>query len=81
MAERQDAAEFLQSLLTEAIETMGTGYMMRTNDFNIIGGIEGYTNLLFADHSLWRTLRTISFKIKSGEESFAYWLHENLSKR
>jgi glycosyltransferase involved in cell wall biosynthesis len=81
MDEKQTAAEFLHSLFTDSIDTMGTGYMMRSKDYNLIGGIPPYPNLLFADHVLWIKLTALNYKATSPTESFSYRLHENLSKK
>src|SRR5690242_20596906 len=53
MDEKQTAAEFLHSLFTDSIDTMGTGYIMRSKNYDIVEGIPSYPNLLFADHVLW----------------------------
>ena len=81
MDEKQTASEFLHSLFTDSIDTMGTGYMMRSNDYDATGGIPFYPNLLFADHALWIKLASSNYKATSQIESFLYRLHENLSKK
>jgi hypothetical protein len=81
MDEKQTAAEFLHSLFIDSIDTMGTGYMMRSSDYDRVGGMPVYPNLLFADHALWIKLTSLNYKATSSSESFLYRLHENLSKR
>jgi len=81
MDEKQTAAEFLHSLFIDSIDTMGTGYMMRSKDYNAVDGIPSYPNLLFADHTLWIKLTAFSYKATILNESFLYRLHENLSKK
>ncbi len=81
MGEKQTAAEFLHSLFINSIDTMGTGYMMRSKDYDHVGGISSYPNLLFADHALWIKLTSLSYKATSLNESFSYRLHENISKK
>ena len=81
MDEKQTAVEFLHSLFTDSIDTMGTGYMMRSKNYNSINGIPLYPNLLFADHALWIKLTALNYKATSPKESFLYRLHENLSKK
>ena len=45
--------EFLKSFLTNSIDLMGTGYVMRSKDYDEIQGIPvKYPNLLFADFEL-----------------------------
>jgi glycosyltransferase involved in cell wall biosynthesis len=80
MDEKQTVSEFLHSLFTDSIDTMGTGYMMRSADYNKVGGIPSFPNLLFADHSLWIQLTALIYKATSATESFSYRFHENLSK-
>lgn len=81
MDEKQTASEFLYSLFTDSIDTMGTGYMMRSKDYDTVGGIPSYPNLLFADHALWIKLTALHYKATASQESFLYRLHENLSKK
>jgi glycosyltransferase involved in cell wall biosynthesis len=76
----QTVAEFLKSLFTDTIDTMGTGYMMRSLDYDAINGIASYPNLIFADHALWIKLTSLCYKATASTESFLYRLHENLSK-
>jgi glycosyltransferase involved in cell wall biosynthesis len=80
MNEKQTATEFLHALFINSIDTMGTGYMMRSKDYNAVNGIPYYPNLLFADHALWIKLTALSYKATTSAESFLYRLHENLSK-
>jgi glycosyltransferase involved in cell wall biosynthesis len=80
MEERQSAEEFLHSLFIDSIDTMGTGYMMSSKNYNITGGMSFYPNLLFADHVLWIRLTLLNYKATSLQQAFSYRLHENLSK-
>ncbi len=81
MDEKQTAVEFLHALFIDSIDTMGTGYMMRSKDYNLIGGILPYPNLLFADHVLWIRMASLNYKATSEKEKFSYRLHQNLSKK
>src|SRR5438552_6065453 len=81
MDEKQTVAAFLHALFVDSIDTMGTGYMMHSKDYEFVGGIPSYPNLLFADHALWIKLTDLHFKATASSESFLYCLHENLSKR
>jgi glycosyltransferase involved in cell wall biosynthesis len=81
MAEIQSVSEFVKSILTDTLDTMGTGYVMRSADYDALGGIQPYPNLLFADHELWIRLTVPAYKATSPLECFSYRLHENLSKR
>lgn len=81
MDAKQTVSEFLHSLFIDSIDTMGTGYMMRSKDYNQVGGMPAYPNLMFADHSLWIKLSSLAYKATSTSESFLYRLHESLSKK
>ncbi len=80
MEEKQEKDAFLHSLLTDTIDTMGTGYMMRARDYDRLGGIPFYPNLLFADHALWLELTAISYKATTSAELFSYRRHQSTSK-
>jgi glycosyltransferase involved in cell wall biosynthesis len=80
MEEKQSIEEFMISIFTHTIDTMGTGYLMRSSDYHRIGGIHPLPNLLFADHKLWFDLTAISYKATASAECFSYRLHENISK-
>ncbi|HEY2722540.1 MAG TPA: glycosyltransferase [Chitinophagaceae bacterium] len=79
MDEVQSASEFLASFLTGIIDTMGTGFMMRTIDYDECGGIPAYPNLLFADFELWINLTRKSYKATSHDECFAFRLHQSMT--
>jgi glycosyltransferase involved in cell wall biosynthesis len=77
---KQSCTEFLHALFTDSIDTMGTGYVMRSKDYDVVGGMPVFPNLLFADHTLWIKLTCLNYKATAFEESFSYRYHENLSK-
>jgi glycosyltransferase involved in cell wall biosynthesis len=78
MDEVQNTLEFLAFFLSNSIDTMGTGFMMRSADYDFIGGIPpSYPNLLFADFELWINLTRISYKATAFEECFAFRLHQS----
>jgi len=62
MDERQLPEEFLAFFLAGNIDNMGTGYMMRSADYDAAGGIPLYPNLLFADFELWIQLPFVAIK-------------------
>jgi Glycosyl transferase family 2 len=72
--------EFISSILTDRLDTMGTGYMMRSADFDTVGGMPPYPNLLFADHALWLKLASKNSMAVAPEESFSFRLHQSTSK-
>ncbi len=75
MDERQSPEEFIAFFLAGMIDNMGTGYMMRSADYDEAGGIPLYPNLLFADFELWIRLSTLGYKATAFEECFAFRLH------
>ncbi|MGZ3849947.1 MAG: glycosyltransferase family 2 protein [Flavisolibacter sp.] len=79
MAKRLSAPEFLAFFLCNMIDSMGTGFMMRSKDYDAIGGIPGYPNLLFADFELWINLTKPSFMAISFEEGFSFRLHKSMT--
>lgn len=79
MDERQSPEEFLAFFLANSIDNMGTGYMMRSADYDAIGGIPPYPNLLFADFELWTELSLPSYKATAFEECFAFRQHQSMT--
>ena len=80
MREKETASEFLASILTNNFDMMGTGFMMRANDYNLLGGIPPYPNLIFADVEIFNELTRISYKITSLKNGFSYRLHQSTTK-
>ncbi|MBS1746652.1 MAG: glycosyltransferase [Bacteroidetes bacterium] len=80
MDEKETVSQFLYSLFRDSIDTMGTGYMMRSKDYVAVGGMPAFPNLLFADHTLWIKLTALNYKATAQQECFSYRIHENLSK-
>ena len=72
---RQTGPEFLSDILSDEIDIMGTGYMMRAKDYDAVGGIPRYPNLLFADFTLWTELTRMNYKATSFDESFSFRKH------
>src|SRR5687767_11338859 len=82
MAEKLTASEFLAHQMTKTMDSMGTGYMMRSKDYDAAGGIPPtYPNLIFADYELWVRLTMRSYLAVSPEQCISYTLHENISKQ
>ncbi|HVS97178.1 MAG TPA: glycosyltransferase [Puia sp.] len=79
MDERQSPEEFLSFFLAGLIDNMGTGYMMRSADFDAAGGIPPYPNLLFADFELWIQLCRHGYKATAFEECFGFRLHQSMT--
>lgn len=77
MNETETAKDFLTSFLTNNMDIMGTGFMMRSKDYDALGGIPDYPNLLFADFELWINLTRISYKATALQNCFSFRLHQS----
>jgi glycosyltransferase involved in cell wall biosynthesis len=81
MPEKKDGPAFLKSFLTNSVDIMGTGFMMRSKDYDEIGGIPvHYPNLLFADMELWLKLTSQSYLCVSLQTCFQYRIHLSTTK-
>lgn len=81
MDEVQYGHEFLAAHMTRTMDSMGTGYMMRSIDYNKLSGMPvHYPNLIFADYELWVRLSCLTFKATTAEVCFSYRIHQNVSK-
>jgi glycosyltransferase involved in cell wall biosynthesis len=77
--EVQSAPVFLEKLLTMRIDVNGTGFMTRSKDYEAVGGIPPFPNLIFADFVLWLEITRISFKTTSPRNCFSYRLHQSMT--
>jgi len=77
MEEVETCPEFLQSILQNKIDIVGTGFMMRSKDYDELEGIPLYPNLLFADFELWINLTAKKYKATSPVEGFYFRLHQS----
>jgi glycosyltransferase involved in cell wall biosynthesis len=77
MAERETTANFLAALLTNTFDIMGTGFMMRSRDYDAVGGIPAFPNLLFADFVLFISLTKLAYKATASENCFSFRLHQS----
>ena len=81
MKTKQYAHEFLDDQLNHSLDSTGTGYMMRSGDYDAVGGISPlYPNLIFADYELWMKLIMKNYKATATAETFSYRLHNSTSK-
>lgn len=70
--------DLLTAFLTRSVDSMGTGYVMRSKDYDAAGGIPvQYPNLLFADFSLWLTMAAHGGMAVSQEIAFAFRVHKS----
>ena len=75
MAEVQQPAQALSNFLSGRMDVIGTGFMMRSKDFETAGGMSPYPNLLFADMELWIELSRKSYLAVDPRELFSYRRH------
>jgi glycosyltransferase involved in cell wall biosynthesis len=75
MKEMQQPDEVVHNFLTENMDIMGTGFMMRSRDFDEVGGMPSYPSLLFADMELWIELSRKGYLAVASEECFSYRKH------
>ena len=73
--ERESAAEYLAARLTYQRDISGTGYVMRSQDYDRVGGIPPFEKLLFADDALWLSLASKSWKAADPRVSLAVRIH------
>lgn len=69
--------ELLEKILTRQININGTGYMMRSKDYEAVGGIPMFPSLLFADFALWVDMARLSGMVVSPLHCFSYRLHQS----
>ena len=78
MNNRLTGYEFLKVFLTGNIDLMGTGYVMRSKDYDALNGIPvKYPNLLFADFELWLNLTLKSYEVIAPNNCFAFRVHNS----
>lgn len=80
MPESETAPDFLKNFLLNKVDIMATGFMMRSLDYDALGGIPNYPNLLFADLELWYRLTAVHYKATSAEQCFFFRLHQSTTK-
>lgn len=75
------ADEFLEAEILQTLDSTGTGYMMRSSDYDAAGGISGlYPRLIFADYELWMKLIRKGYMAVTPATCFSYRLHDSVSK-
>ena len=76
MDEVQHSEEFLGFFLSGMFD-LSIGQMVRSTDFDSIGGIPPYPNLLFADLQLWMELVRKSYRACTRSECCSYRIHQH----
>jgi glycosyltransferase involved in cell wall biosynthesis len=73
--DHETAAQYLTARFTFQRDIFGTGYVMRSAEYNRIGGIPGFERLYFADDALWLSLLSGSYMASDPAEHFAVRIH------
>ena len=75
MARKMMPAEFMEKMITNEIGVVSM--MMRSADFDKIGGVPSYPSLLFADFPFYIELARLSYVVISPENCLSYRIHNN----
>lgn len=73
--ERESAAEYLAARFKFERDAFGTGFVMRSTDYDRVGGIPSFEKLFFADDALWLALTQKSYKATDPHECFSVRIH------
>jgi glycosyltransferase involved in cell wall biosynthesis len=75
------SVDYLELALKDKISIMATGYVFRTSDYRILGGINTkYPNLIYADLQLWIDLTEIGYLVTSTKYLFSFRIHASTTK-
>ena len=77
MLQKETAKGLLDKILNNTINIYGTGFMMRTADYDRVGGIPMFPNLLSADYVLWLKLSSIAYLATSQQICFSYRVNQS----
>ena len=73
--------DFFEAVLRNTMEIIGTGFMVRSKDYDAHGGIPAYPNLLYADIEIWMKIIQDNYLAISPKNCFSFRFHiENTSK-
>lgn len=75
MDEIMTPAVAIRNFISGKTDVIGTGFLMRSKDFEATGGMAAYPNLLFADMEMWMELSRKSFLAVEPSELFSYRKH------
>ena len=73
--ERETAADYLAARFGFERDISGTGYVLRSRDYDRVGGIPPFKKLLFADDALWLSLMRDSYKAADPRERCSVRIH------
>jgi len=71
----ETAPEFFKAILLDERDINGTGYIMRSSDFDEYGGFPYFCKMLYSDIVLWVNLIRYSFIAVAQEECYSYRIH------
>ena len=71
----QTGQQLLEKFLSQEIDAVGL--VMRSKDYDAVGGIPLYPGLLFADFPLWVELTRIAYKATAAQSCLSYRVHHN----
>ena len=81
MDEIQYGHEYLACFMCRTIDSTGTGYMMRSKDYDNLNGIDpSFEKLLFADYALWLDMTLLNYKATAPNVTFNYRSHKSVSR-
>lgn len=75
VARIETAEEYLKKRFKFERDVFGTGYVMRSAEYDRLGGIPHFERLFFADDALWLSLMQGRYKATDPEEYFSVRLH------
>lgn len=73
--ERETPAQYLEGRFTYQRDITGTGVVMRSAEYDRIGGIPNFERLFFADDALWLSLMRGGYKAADAAELFSVRMH------
>lgn len=71
----ETTAEYLERRFSFKSDVSGTGYVMRSEDFDKVGGMPRFESLFFSDDALWTLLIEGRYKASDPKEHYAVRLH------
>ncbi len=75
MSALQKPAKAVSNFVSGGMDVIGTGFLMRSKDFELAGGMTPYPNLLFADMEMWIELSRKSYLSVEPRELFSFRRH------
>lgn len=76
IAAHETVTDYMSQLFTNKRDTYGTGYLYRSKNYDLVGGMPAWNGLLFADDALWMSLMKRSWNATAREECFAVRVHK-----